>query len=340
MTQHCLLTTLMLFSLLGSARAQLPRVETVKGSISATEMGPTLIHEHLITNFQGTQTEVQLLEREKEAISELLPYLLDLKSLGYQTLIECTPSHIGKNPELLLKLSEASGLNIITNTGLYAAVDKKYLPEYAYTASPGELATRWMKDWETGIGSTGIRPGFIKLGVGADRLDSVERKIFRAGMMVSEATGMPMAVHTGGEKAIFTQLQLAREQDFDTDRMIWTHAQNGTDSSRVAMAKQGIWISLDGVNEGGMQSYLDMLHALKDHGLLNRLLISHDDGWSFEGETPALQLKPFGNGNNTPYQSIEKFLVPALRRAGYSEKEIRMLLVDNPREAFSLRSLD
>ena len=95
----------------------------------------------------------------------MLPYLKHLKSLGCQTIADCTAAYFGRQPSLLKSLSEESGIHILTNTGYYGAADDRYVPEHAFRETAGQLANRWIKEWEDGIDDTGIRPGFIKLAV-------------------------------------------------------------------------------------------------------------------------------------------------------------------------------
>jgi predicted metal-dependent phosphotriesterase family hydrolase len=58
-----------------------------------------------------------------EAFRVALPHLRRIKELGCRSLVECTPAFLGRDPALLRRLSEASGLQIITNTGYYSAVE-------------------------------------------------------------------------------------------------------------------------------------------------------------------------------------------------------------------------
>ena len=104
-------------------------IMTVNGRLEINDMGKTLTHEHIVTNFNGTENPNEPFEDQEIAIDLILPYLKYLKSLGYKTLFECTPSYIGKNVLLLQELSKRSGIHIVTNTGYYAAVNKKYLPK-------------------------------------------------------------------------------------------------------------------------------------------------------------------------------------------------------------------
>lgn len=315
---------------------QQSQVMTVNGMIPVSDMGRTLVHEHILTNFNGTEAANHVLNNQQQAMELVLPHLLELKNLGFATLVECTPSHIGKNAGFLKRLSDESGLNIITNTGFYAAVDKKYLPEEAYSFTAEQLAAAWEKEWLQGVGDTGIRPGFIKLGVGSGPLDEMEQKIVKAGFLLSKGSSLPVYVHSGGDQSIISQAELADSVAFNTEKLVWVHAQNGTDSTRIAMAVKGIWVSLDGVNEKRLDEYLDMVMVMKDAGALHRLLLSHDDGWSVEKDDEDLVLALFGNGNTSPYQTIGRLLEPALRERGFTSEELELLLVHNPQEVLSL----
>jgi phosphotriesterase-related protein len=68
---------------------------------------------------------------------------------------------------------------------------------------------------------------------------------------------------------------------------------------------------------------------MKERGFLQRVLVSHDAGWYEIG-------KP-GGGEFRPYDTLFHDFLPALKDAGFSPAEIRQLIVDNPREAFTIR---
>ncbi len=313
-------------------------IMTVNGKLAVEDMGKTLIHEHMVTNFGGTEYANQPFEGDQKVIETILPYLQHLKSLGFKTLFECTPSHIGKNVDLLQELSKRSGMHIVTNTGYYAAVDKKYLPEHVYTESSELLAERWLAEWQKGISDTGVYPGFIKLGVGKGTLDSIEQKVVKAGFMVSKKTGMALAIHTGDGVSIKSQYQLALKNDFNVNKLIWTHAQNGTDDERISMAQKGIWISLDGVNETKLEAYVNMILKLQEHSLLNRLLLSHDDGWSITHSNGQPKLELFKNGNSKPYRTISEKLTKRLFEKGFTKDQMDMILVENPKQIMAIQN--
>ena len=90
----------------------------------------------------------------------------------------------------------------------------------------------------------------------------------------------------------------------------------------------GTWVSLDGITSN-FEDYADSITRLKNAGLLDRVLISHDAGYYKPGEKDG--------GAFTPYTAIFKNLLPILESKGFNKRDIRQLLVKNPREALSLR---
>ena len=123
-------------------------VMTVRGPIRSTQMGTTLSHEHVLANFQA------LADREKqpwtydqdEVVKIVLPYLEQIKKLGCRTFIDCTAVALGRDPRLLRRLSEKTGLHIVTVTGNYAAVNAQFLPPYVFADSVDALAQRWIRE--------------------------------------------------------------------------------------------------------------------------------------------------------------------------------------------------
>src|SRR5919202_714828 len=154
-----------------------PSIQTVTGAIPAKDMGLTLIHEHILVDFVGADAISPNRWSRDEVVAKMLPHLQELKRLGCQTLFDCTPAYLGKDPLLLKELSERSRVAIITNTGYYGAVDNKYLPAHALTEPADQLADRWVADYEKGIDGSGVKPGFIKISVNPGPLSDLHRKL-------------------------------------------------------------------------------------------------------------------------------------------------------------------
>lgn len=309
------------------------RIMTVTGPIQAENMGVTLEHEHIMVDFIGADSTGYHRWNRENVSKSVMPHIKEVKKRGLQTLVECTPAYLGRDPRLLKELSKESGVQIITNTGYYGAVNEKFIPQHAYKETADQLAERWISEWKNGIEDTGIKPGFIKISVGSDStLSEINEKLVRAAARTHLETGLTIASHTGPEDPAFAQLKILKEEGVAPDAFIWVHAQNGSTDAHINAAKEGAWVSLDGVNkeEETINRYVNMLSNLKESNLLNRVLISHDAGWYSPGEE--------GGGDFRPYTAIFDHLIPALKENGFSEEDIDRFLKVNPQKAFSINT--
>ena len=191
------------------------RIMTVNGPVAADKAGITLEHEHILVDFIGADS-ISDSRWDKKAVAEkVLPYLNEIKEFGCRTFIDCTPAYLGRDPLLLKSLSTLSGINIITNTGFYGAGNNKFLPRFAFDETADQLSSIWIKEWEEGIDGTGIRPGFIKIGVGSDSLSDLHKKLVIAAARTHLKTGLTIASHTGPSVPAFEEIEIsARKKAF------------------------------------------------------------------------------------------------------------------------------
>jgi phosphotriesterase-related protein len=311
------------------------KIMTVLGPIEPGELGRTLAHEHGVVDFIGAEKAPRLRHDSQEAFATILPHLEKLKQLGCRALVECTPNYIGRDVALLKRLATASGLHIVTNTGYYGAGGNKFLPRHAFTESADELADRWLREWRDGIGITGVRPGFLKLGVEKGKLSELHVKLVRAGARAHLKSGLAIAIHTGDGEAALDELRVLKEEGVASNALIWVHAQNDGGAIQLEAARRGTWVSLDGFSAKRRDRYVEWLAALRKGNLLHRVLLSHDHFWSVEGtDTVSLKLH---SGGESPFQSIWTSLVPALRENSFTQEEIDQVTIKNPAEALTLR---
>ena len=103
-------------------------VMTVNGPVHPGDLQFTLSHEHIMVDFIGAEKVSRDRYNTEEVFNTALPILQDVKKKGCLTFIDCTPAYLGRDVQLLHRLSKATGLHIITNTGCYGAAREKYLP--------------------------------------------------------------------------------------------------------------------------------------------------------------------------------------------------------------------
>ncbi len=308
---------------------------TVTGKIPVEEMGVSLIHEHILVDFVGADSTGYHRWEKAKVIERVLPFLMEAKQKGVNTFFECTPAYLGRDPLLLKELSEKSGISIVTNTGYYGVRDNKYVPKHAFDQAPEDIANVWIDEFENGIEGSGIFPGFIKIAVeNLDTLSQMHTKIVKAAAITHKATGLTIVSHTGTDGPAFAQLEVLKNEGVSPEAFVWTHAQRGTFEGYMKAANQGAWVSLDNVNKsnldkpGGVDWFVEILTKLKKENVLHKILISHDAGWYDPGQK--------NGGNFRSYIDIFEYLIPALKKNGFSQEDIDLLLIKNPQAAYAV----
>lgn len=307
-----------------------PKVQTVRGERPPRALGLTLMHEHILVDFIGADKVSRDRYDSEQVFQTALPHLRALRASGCRTLVECTPAFLGRDAALLRRLSEAAGLNILTNTGLYGAANDKYVPGFAYQESAQQLASRWVKEFHEGVDATAVRPGIIKIGVDRGPLSEIDRKLVQAAARTHLQTGLAIAAHTGDGIAAMDELQTLKQEGVHPKAFIWVHAQNeGDPELHLKAGREGAWVEFDGIQETSAEKHLQYIRNMIDNQLLEWILISQDAGWYHVGEA--------GGGTYRPYTFLFDQFTPMLRKAGISAVQVRTLLVDNPRRALTLQ---
>ncbi|MEO0337888.1 MAG: phosphotriesterase [Bacteroidota bacterium] len=304
-------------------------IQHVSGTDTLQGEHTWLTHEHILVDFIGADSIDPNDWNVDTVLQVMLPYLQAVKARGVEYYVEITPQFLGRDVKLLEKVAQETGLKILTNTGLYGAVNNKYIPAYAYEKTAEELAQMWIAEYENGIEGTSIRPGLQKISVdNQNPLDEIDQKIVRAAALTHKATGLTIASHTGKAKALWPQLDILQEDGVAPEAFIWVHAQNESDTLEYLKAYEtGCWISLDGIG-WNWEAHLDKLLFAKRAGILDRIILSHDAGWyDPQKEEHSIQ----------PYTNLFDFLYPALMENGFTAEEWDLLVKKNPVRAYGIR---
>jgi phosphotriesterase-related protein len=308
-----------------SNRPTLSRREFAVSGLAAMVQAPPpsiLVHEHVLVDFIGAE-KIRPGRYDEDAVFAFVkPKLEEVMKSGCRRFQECTPNFIGRAPRLLRRLMDATGLEIWTNTGLYAARNHIFLPAYARTESAEALAKRWVAEFKNGF--DGMKPRFIKIGVNRGPLAELDRKIVRAAALCSNETGLTIASHTGNGLAAREQLEILLAAKTKPAKFVWVHADNEKDHAfHREVGKAGAWVEFDhiGPAEATLAWHLECVLFMEQEGLLGRTLISQDAGYYKPGE-------PNG-GSWKEYTHIYTKFIPKL-----TVKQRDILLWENPRAAF------
>lgn len=314
------------------------KVRTVVGDIPPASLGLTLEHEHVMCDFIGAKSVDRSRYDRSEVFRVMLPYLLEIKQLGVTGFVDCTPAFIGRDPLVLAELSKATGIYILTNTGLYK---EPYLPEYAYECSADELARMWVSEIEEGVedeivrARTGrverfpVKAGFVKIAVNPGSIEPVQEKIVRAAVRCSQLTGAAIVCHTGHPTSILELLRVVKEERLEPDRLVVAHLDSVEDwSIHLRVFEWGAWASYDGVSDSTTERTLKLLELAISEGFEDLVLLSQDAGWYNVGEP--------GGGRIRGYSYLVRDFAPLVKER-FGESLVEKLLKQNPSRAFEIK---
>src|SRR5262249_49464350 len=144
----------------------------------------------------------------------------------------------------------------------------KYLPQDALREPVDALAERWMREWERGIEGTGVRPGFIKIGVDPatgdpPRLSAVDEKLVRAAARASRRTGLTVACHTAQGAAGVEEARIFAEEGVDRRRLIVVHTDAEPDAAwHFRIAETGAWVEYDGIGSRPVDEHVRLVREM------------------------------------------------------------------------------
>ncbi|HEU0008405.1 MAG TPA: phosphotriesterase, partial [Verrucomicrobiae bacterium] len=144
------------------------------------------------------------------------------------------------------------------------------------------------------------------------------------------SSGLTIAAHSGDGRAALEEIALLEDEGVSGAALIWVHAQNESDPTlHWRAAESGAWVEFDHISPSDVERHVELVLGMKTRGYLHRVLVSHDAGWYEVGQPDGGQFRP--------YDTLFTQFIPALRQNGFTEEEVSLLLVANPRDAFTLR---
>jgi phosphotriesterase-related protein len=310
----------------GKSEPTSAKIMTVLGPVAAKDLGKTLPHEHIMVDFVGADQTGSHRWDDQEVVETMLPYLQAIRDQGVQAFFDCTPAYLGRDVGILARLSRATGMHIITNTGFYK---EPYLPQRVFDRDAHAIAAEWIAEWQHGIDGTPVKPGFIKIAVHRELLKPTQEKIVRAACRTHNATGLAIACHTGHGPAALQMLDILQEEGTPANALIVVHANSEKDVTfHEKIAARGAWVEYDNIGSWEPQKHIELIQRMLDKGYKDRLLLSMDRGWYRVGEP--------GGGEVKPYTYLFGEFVQKMASAGINRDIIQTLTVDNPARAFAI----
>lgn len=345
---------------------------TVLGEIEEEDLGPTLMHEHILIDFRcaflpseeiswkrrayekiclenlgwirynpRSNLDNLLLDDEEVAIKEVLEF----KAFGGGTIVDVTTVGLGRDPIALRRISVFTGVNIVMGAGLYMGAGfytAENYPREVREKSEEEIAKTIIEEIRDGVGDTGVRAGIIgELGCSYPLYEE-EKKVLRAAVTAQEETGASISIHPGREESSpFEIIDVLKDAGADLSRVIMGHVDRTifSEDRLRDLGKTGCFIQYDmfgletsyyafnpSVYMRNDEQRMQEIRQLIKWGYEDQIVISHDI-------CMKMRLKKYGGHG---YSHILENIVPRMRMRGFSEEEIRKILIENPKRALSI----
>lgn len=304
------------------------KIQTVLGPIASEELGITYSHDHVL--FQPPPLLAQqdpdlCLDSVEAAVEELTHF----KAAGGQALVEMSTVDVGRDPEKLRSISQATGVHIIAATGYNKGI---FCDPLVAAKTEDEITAEMVRDMMEGMDGTPIRAGVIKAASSKNQMTPSEEKVFRAAAQAHRRTSAPISTHTEAGTVALEQIALLRSLGVKPEHIIIGHLDRKLDwEYHRAVAETGVYMGFDQISK---EKYwpdarrIEFIKRLVESGHGHQILLSSDlarkSYWPSYG---------FGNGPGLTY--ILWRFVPWLLEQGVAREVIDDLLIRNPARAFA-----
>lgn len=317
-------------------------VHTVRGPIPTSDLGVTLMHEHvfvlspeIIANYPEGWGDEEV--REQAAVDKLNA----LKAIGVDTIVDPTVIGLGRYIPRIQRVADRTDLQIVVATGVYTYND---VPMYFHFTGPGTaldgpepMVDMFVRDITEGIAGTGVRAAILKCATDEPGITPGVERVLRAVAQAHRATGVPITTHTHAHtRRGLEQQRIFAEEGVDLTRVVIGHSGDSTDLDYLEeLVAAGSYLGMDRFGLDNILPFTDRVDTVAKmcaRGHAGKMVLAHDAScyidWLPEAALPFVL-------PNWHYLHIHNDVLPALRQRGVTEEQITTMLVDNPRAIFS-----
>ena len=319
-----------------------PMVQTVTGPVRTDQLGRTLMHEHLTVGYGGWESDtLRPGPSATERFAICVERIRELQALGYRTLVDPCPNDLGRDVELMARVAQATGFQIVCATGLYKEAEggvPYWRMRGRFASSRDAMTELFVHELTAGIGGTGVRAGILKVATGPGRMSDYERTVFEAAARAAVLTGAPITTHTDEGTIGDVQQGVLIAAGVPAHRIVIGHSCGTSDHAyHMRIATGGSYLGFDRFGLEILRPDAERVAALLrllQAGAGDRVVVSHDSVWCWRGEPLPRDLLAQATEIWNPTH-FSRRIVPQLREGGASEAQIAALLEDNPRRFFS-----
>jgi len=268
-------------------------IRTVLGDISPDQLGVTYMHEHLIIDSPIVANDFNFihLPNEIDAINEVNL----CKKVGVGAMLDCMPLGSGRDAKKLARIAEATGVNIISATGLHH--DRYYNEDdILEKSSADQLAELFLRDINDGMDGTTAKAGVIKVVTSGPNIKDREIKLFEGAAIAHKRSGAPIISHCEHGTGAIEQLNLFSKFNIPLTKVIMSHTDKSADLGyHHEILSSGVYVeydqSLRQANEAKPAS-AQLTAAMVGAGFINQIMMGTDGArrtlWSSLNGAPGL----------------------------------------------------
>jgi phosphotriesterase-related protein len=318
-------------------------VNTVTGPRETSELGQTLMHEHLFVltpEINRDFPEISWRGDKADRIAQTVEKLKAAKARGIDTIVDLTVLGMDRYiPNIQRVLAEVN-MNVIVATGIYTY---DHLPHFFELHAPAKPADRdilteiFVSDIQNGIGDSGAKAAILKCCTDKAGVTPNIDRILRAVARAHRETGVPISTHSDPnlENGLDQQRIFAAE-GVDLTRVVIGHSGDTTNVDYLKrVMDQGSTIGCDrfglyGENFITMNQRIDTIVQLCAEGYADRIVLSHDSichlDWMPESAPNAMP--------DWVLTHVSDKILPALTAKGVTAAQAEQLMVGNPARIF------
>ncbi|HEY4250769.1 MAG TPA: hypothetical protein VGM87_06200 [Roseomonas sp.] len=330
------------------------KAQTVLGLIDPAELGPTLMHEHLLWDITAPAKRDPALTGGPEPgqyWSLLNSHVSDIRNTtqrdramasrataevvaaGGKTIVELTIGGLVPDPDGLAQVARETGAHIVMGCGHYV---HDYQDPANADRTVDSFAREMIDQVQQGAWGTGVRAGIVgEIGCQWPWTD-LEKRVLAGAVVAQQETGAALTIHPARhEDHPWMLVEFLRAHGADMTRTIIDHIDRTIfdDDRLFRLADAGVileWDLFGQENTYYAHSDIDMpndgmrLRTIRraiERGHLEQIVISHDICHTIQ----------FSECGGHGYAHIQKTVLPHMRKRGYTEAEIDAIMVGNPR---------
>lgn len=314
-------------------------INTVLGKIKTEDLGKTLIHEHL---YCGSPHFFRSLGDRwfdrAEFVKVCTDKLTEAKNkFGLCTVVDASPSNLGRDISLLVEVSEKSGVNIVASSGLYYGeepcmndVGSDYLSDLLADECKRGAENTYKTD-------NPVFPGILKSATGYQGFTPLNINYLITMAKTQAKTGLSLFSHNEHYmRTAHRQLDIFEANGADLSKVIIGHASDCYDIDYLeTILDRGVFLGFDRLYSAMQEKQAQIIKSLITNGWKNKILLSGDKGAFVQFSGRTWETERVNTFNQYAYV-VDEFYKELLKN-GVVRSDIEDMLCENTKNVLDMK---